>query len=187
MKFNVLKITALLLVLLTAISCILAACAAPNEGSAETASGKESTVVPSVTTPAVTKDRGKLTLPNLSEDEKAFYQAVWQVHGDWICQTHKELTINDLSVELYMRFDEALVGYYYGEASQFVTAAPAITVETVAGYKFIYGNTLTMSVYTDSKRYSMEQAYDQGLLTKEEIGQIWTKHAENNIYYDLEY
>ncbi len=78
------------------------------------------------------------------------------------------------------RYGEAFVCKFYGilPDGAAVTASPMMTEETVAEYKFEYGTTTKLSVFVNGKQYSLEKAYEDGVLTKEQIGEIWEAYTK---------
>jgi len=60
--------------------------------------------------------------------------------------------------------------------------ATEICEETVAGYTFIYPCYNLITVWKDGEFYSLQEAYDLGILTEEQIGQIANV---NFIKYDM--
>ncbi len=63
-----------------------------------------------------------------------------------------------------------------------ISYATVITTETVAGYTFTYPCSNTMWVWNNGSFYSLQEAYDKGLLTKEDIAEIF---AVKPIEYDV--
>lgn len=63
-----------------------------------------------------------------------------------------------------------------------ISYATVITTETVAGYTFTYPCSNTMWVWNNGSFYSLQDAYDKGLLTKEDIAEIF---AVKPIEYDV--
>ena len=137
---------------------------------------------PAATTTAVTTvDPDELTLPNLSELQKKLYHSAWEAMkgrlGDYC-------TINDLRFGTFVwESDEALVCYYRGYVTSeysSITEGQAFTSQTVAGYQFVYGSTLQLSVFANGKQYNLKSAYTAGVLTEEEIGSLWEAHKARN-------
>ncbi|HBR31343.1 MAG TPA: hypothetical protein DD733_04605 [Clostridiales bacterium] len=44
-----------------------------------------------------------------------------------------------------------------------------ITTEIIAGYKFVYSNSQTFMIYKDSEFYNVKTAFDNGLISKEDV------------------
>ncbi len=126
------------------------------------------------TTAVTTVDRSAITVPNLSAEKKELYQAIWAVYGD---QVDEKLTINDirLASDFIYRCGDAWICKYYGILSEdaTLTQAPMTGEETVAGYTFTYGDTLRWSVFIAGKQYSLTLAHETGVLSKENIHEIW--------------
>ena len=167
------KILAFTLALLTA-TAVLLSCAndSPAASSDSTTAvllsyaNDSTTVTTAVITPATTVDRDKLTLSDLSEEEIAFYRAVWAAVKDTVAES---ATINDLQVKgKYLKVDDVYMARYQGVRinGTYFTEGPAVTTVTVAGYDFIFGSTLLPSIFTDGKRYSLESAYSSGAVTE---------------------
>ncbi len=140
------------------------------------------------TAPVTTVDRDTLTIPDLTADEEALYRAIWAVYKDKEFQgssiyppKYEEFTINDIYIfhPIY-RFDEALVSFFHGFKQRPIAPGDMITYETVEGYTFEYGSTTHFSVWANEKEYTLQEAYDAGVLTKEEIGQLWEMHYGNS-------
>ena len=53
-----------------------------------------------------------------------------------------------------------------------------VTEEEVAGFHFKYGNTNTIKIWKNGTFYSLKEAYEQGVLTAEQIGILAGIHAE---------
>ena len=175
------KILAFTLALLT-VTAVLLSCADLTDPPA--ASSDSTTVTTAVITPATTIDRDKLTLSDLSEEEIAFYRAVWAAVKDTVDES---ATINDLEISggRYLKVDDVYMAFYQGvriKGTHF-TEGPAVTTVTVAGYDFIFGSTLIPSIFTDGKRYSLESAYSSGAVTEDQLRRLWEMHKEGNIYY----
>lgn len=56
-----------------------------------------------------------------------------------------------------------------------------IDVKTVAGYKFIYTSGFTINVEKNGEVYNLQNAYENGLLTKEDIAEIYLIHKNHVI------
>ncbi len=185
MKFNVLKITALLLVLLTAISCILAACAADEEGSAgdlrhdiiseNLAKRTTKVTMPAITTraPANRDDLVIIELNEFTENQVALYHAIWEVYKD--DPRCKDCTINDVMASHALsvwRFDEVLIGTFQGVSGGFYLKPSTIYEEKIGEYTITYGKYgtgLSPKAYANDKEYTLQEAYAAGLLSDEEV------------------
>ena len=177
------KILAFTLALLTA-TAVLLSCANDSPAASSDSTTVTTTVTTAVITPATTVDRDKLTLSDLSEEDIAFYRAVWAAVKDTVAES---ATINDLQVKgKYRKVDDVYMAFYQGvriNGTHF-TEGPAVTTVTVAGYDFIFGSTLLPSIFTDGKRYSLESAYSSGAVTEDQLRRLWEMHKEGNIYYN---
>ena len=74
-------------------------------------------------------------------------------------------------------FVQAYYGVYSGAVpvmmdAPFVAYPTIETIVEVAGYRFEYGNTNTMKVWKNGTFYSLKEAYEQGVLTAEQIGTL---------------
>ena len=66
-------------------------------------------------------------------------------------------------------------------------SSPGQTEERVLGYEFIYGYSDHYEVYANGKKYSLNTAYTEGVLTEEEIRSLWKAHkATHSIYYEAD-
>lgn len=78
--------------------------------------------------------------------------------------------------------DDVVIQSYYGtyggsvammigtKGSMYLTV---ITCETVAGFRFEYGSSQTISVYKDRKFYSLAGAYERGILSQDDVERIY--------------
>ena len=79
--------------------------------------------------------------------------------------------------------DKARVVAYYGNYSGceiaymdcFQAYTQAIRSVEVAGYSLTFGNGQELYAYRDSQFYTIQKAYDAGLLTKQDVYNIGTK------------
>ena len=54
--------------------------------------------------------------------------------------------------------------------------ATVITTETVGGVEFVYGSSQTLTAYNGGKFYSLEKAYENQLLTYDDLSDIKSKY-----------
>ena len=171
------------IILMFIIGATLLSCANTASPAASSDGTTAATTTAAVITPTNTVDRDKLTTPNLSEEDAAFYRAVWAAVKDTVDES---VTINDLWVKgKYLKVDDVYMARYQGanKSGAAFTEGPMITTVTVGGYDFIYGSNLVSSIFTDGKRYSLESAYSSGAITEDQLRRLWELHKEGNIYY----
>jgi hypothetical protein len=48
-----------------------------------------------------------------------------------------------------------------------------ITEVTIAGYEFVFGSTQPLHIYKNSEFLAIEDAYEEGWLSKDDVGKIW--------------
>ena len=53
----------------------------------------------------------------------------------------------------------------------------AVSTIEVAGYAFTYSNSFVLYVYADGALYKIQEAYDNGIITQEQIGMVHTYHV----------
>lgn len=76
---------------------------------------------------------------------------------------------SDPFIVCYGKFGEYGVWFRNGPAA-------ALTTEEVAGYQFHFGSSFTISVEKDSEKYDLKEAYEKGILTKDDIEKIYRSH-----------
>ena len=176
------KYLAYALTILT-LSAVLLAC---GDTAPATTDGTTTAVTTAVITPANTVDRDTLYNPSLPQDERDFVNAVWAAVKDSLGGT---CTINEIVVNRHFyRVDDVFMGFYEGasgpDGERVTDGPPAVLVETVGGYEFIFGNYRAMEIFTDGKRYSLQNAYSSGAITEDQLRRLWEMHKEGNIYYE---
>ena len=161
-----------LLPLLTLTALLLCGCADMGE-SADTTT--------TVATTAVTEDpRDVLTNPELyTELEIKALKAVWAAVKKTV---NKDLTINDVMIAglrsptpkgLY-EFGDAIVCVYQGCAkSGYHLGIDDPQSEFVLDYEFHYQGSKRLKVFLNGRYYTLTGAYEEGILTEEDIVTIW--------------
>ena len=126
------------IILMFIIGATLLSCA--DTAPAASSDGTTAATTTAVITPTNTVDRDKLTTPNLSEEDAAFYRAVWAEVKDTVDES---VTINDLWVKgKYLKVDDVYMARYQGakKSGADFTEGPMVTTVTVGGYDFIFGS-----------------------------------------------
>ena len=104
-----------------------------------------------------------------------------QIKEDWLkrysCQPGypDEYNIDCVNVYKYYGIYNSCVVLMMSDAYTVHTQAP--TQEEVAGYVFYYGSSRQIVVYSERKFCGLSQAYEQGLLTKQDIRNIHVIHS----------
>jgi len=152
------NITPLLLILFLLLSCLLVSCT-ENEGTKETTDGKS----PDETTQKALTEEEKLgkLLDSIAKDYFDYhvenYKFDPELDGGFYVETY------------YGTYDGAVPVLMRGTKMAY---AQVVTSETVAGYTFTYSDSNKMEVWKDGEFCSLSEAYDGGILTKEQIGEI---------------
>ena len=125
------------------------------------------------TTAVTTIDRDKINNPEkLTELEIEAKNRVWAVVKPGI--TNSDITINNVSVSRVSQFDEAIVCYYQVNTRNQIMMSPMTWTEEVLGYTFEYPYLeLQLFVFANNRKYTLQGAYDAGVLTEDEIRMIW--------------
>ena len=98
----------------------------------------------------------------LSQEEQAKMQEAYQ----------KRFGISDVG-EYYGTYNGCVVTFAQGEIM-----AVGECYREAAGYIFGYTSAFVIGVYKDGTAYLMEEAYDEGLLTAENIKEIYERHIK---------
>ena len=139
------------------------------------------------TKPSMTDERDQLT-SDLSAETRAIYEYVWCVVRDM--PQAQGYTINDLKFGGFIKMYEDKVVCYFNY-NNFIhdhafTGVSTVYSETVAGYEFRYGGTLRLSVFADYTQYDLSTAYQNGVLTQDEIRMIWEDYKSyHGRYYEI--
>ncbi len=80
----------------------------------------------------------------------------------------EKYTTSDLSVAYYGQYGEAHVGFING----IMMYTQALTSETIAGVTFRYNTGQKLQVYFEGELMGLQEAYDRGALTVEELTEI---------------
>jgi hypothetical protein len=80
-------------------------------------------------------------------------------------------------------------GTYNGSVALLITMSvawlPSTTEYIVAGYRFFYPNLGPLTaIWNDGKFYRLFEAYDEGLLTDQDVGNIW-RYRSYQLMYDI--
>ena len=169
------KILAFTLALLTA-TAVLLSCADLTDSPA--ASSDATTVTTAVITPATTVDRDKLTLSDLSEDETAFIQLIWNFRKD---SAQDSMTINNIRIgDFLYRTDDFFVGTFFGfedkENGVLLTSFPGnLESYDLGGYNFkVRPCCYPLRVFfKDGSHYSLIDAYTKGAINDTQLKDIW--------------
>ena len=136
---------------------------------------------PSATTAVTTDARDVIETPEkYTELELKVRKAIWAAVKDSV---REDLTINDIDIyKVLMEHKGAFVLSYMG------CPGPALqqmeTEETVLDYTFKYNYyNIQYDVLSDGKFYSLQEAYDEGIFTEEDIRIVWEKHKEEYPFY----
>ena len=101
------------------------------------------------------------------------------------------LTDYEVFLNCYGAFDGVYVFFSHIAPIDWVYDGPCLggdVVERVAGLDFICNPParsfdIYFRVYADGKIYSLTKAYDEGLLSKDNLYSVWEKHREKNTYF----
>ncbi len=136
----------------------------------ETTAKSVETTPPVQETPKVEKPSDEL-IKQIEEDytelDSTYHKYDPEIHGEYYVRNY------------YGSYNGAAVCLMDGTKTLYLTV---VKVETVAGSEFIYGNSNTIQVWKDGNFYSLEEAYQKGFLTKEEIAIIADIHNHGKYY-----
>ncbi len=93
-----------------------------------------------------------------------------EMQAAWLQQTGRELPW-DGATGCYGIYDGAVVYLSEGQADM-------IDEKMVAGYKFAWPSTFTIRVYKAGEFLTLEEAYEAGILTEKQVGEIAKYHDE---------
>ena len=131
---------------------------------------------PSATTAATTDARDVIENPEqYTELELKARKAIWAAVKDSV---REDLTINDLDIyRVLMEHKGAFVASYMGCPGP--APEPMVTEETVLDYMFKYNYyNIQYDVLSDGEFYSLQEAYDEGIFTEEDIRIVWEAHNQ---------
>ena len=78
----------------------------------------------------------------------------------------------------YATYGDIVVFFVMGQA-------PSMTTKTIAGHDFIYGSSFSIWVYHDGDFTYLEDAYEDGYITKSQIKELAEYHKSlNELHYD---
>ena len=131
---------------------------------------------PSATTAVTTDERDVIETPEkYTELELKAKKAVWAYSKIGI--TNPDVTINNVMVSNISEYGDAIVCYYTIVTGNFVALTPSIHTEEVLGYTFEYPYLqYQLYVFANNRRYTLQGAYDAGLLTEDNIRTIWEQY-----------
>ena len=131
---------------------------------------------PSATTAATTDERDVIKNPGqYTELKLKAKQAVWEYSKPGI--TNPDVTINNVMVYNVSQYGDAIVCSYNIVTGDVMVTLPMITTEEVLGYTFEYPYVhLKLYVFANEGRYTLQGAYEAGLLTEDNIRTIWENH-----------
>ncbi|MDE6868766.1 MAG: hypothetical protein K2J83_06480 [Clostridia bacterium] len=108
--------------------------------------------------------------PALNEDENANPNWAVQIKKDYA--TTYDYNSEDLQLSFYGEYNVTYVMFIDGPWHYM----DVITTETVGGVEFIYPSSRTLTAYKGGKFYSLEQAYENALLTYNDLTDINIKY-----------
>lgn len=122
----------------------------------------------------------------LPPKERFIWQYIWKVVKN---DVPEEYTINDLEFGAFRkRYDDVIVCYFNYDhcVEPIITGLTPVYSETVAGYEFRCGYNYGLSVFFNYAHYDLPTAYEQGVLTKEQVRKIWEDYkAMHACYYQI--
>ncbi|MCL2061671.1 MAG: hypothetical protein FWH03_03500 [Firmicutes bacterium] len=98
---------------------------------------------------------------------------------------NSRVKMNNLWVSKYYgTFDESVVLIFQTSLSESSILPDGglgnITKETIAGFEFIFGTSSWINVWYNGNFYSLLDAYNDGLLTSDDIESIWLQRQSKN-------
>ena len=112
----------------------------------------------------------------MTEVRKAEIEAAWKTQFGHLIEWEAYFPTHD---RFYGDFGTCVVILSPG------VATAQHTIE-VAGYAFTYSNSFVLYVYADGAFYKIQEAYDNGIVTQEQIGMVHTYHVNYVDYIDYE-
>lgn len=93
----------------------------------------------------------------------------------------EDITADDVSINFYF-------GIYHGDAVALLisgmTAFPTVIVEEdIAGIHFSFGSTQPLYIYNEGTFTPLKEAYEKGIVSKEDVQEIHTRHERRSEYY----
>lgn len=160
-------------ILMAIVIFVLAGCAASNP------TGTQLSTDPTVATtqPMAPSSSTQAEIPEpevpyfdlslMSEDRKTEIEAAWKAKFDVSLQWEAYFPTHD---RFYGDFGTCVVILAPGNLT-------AVSTIEVAGYAFTYTSSFVLYVYADGKFYQIQEAYNNGIVTQEQIGMVHTYHV----------
>lgn len=97
---------------------------------------------------------------------------------------HPDLNLTESDIELY-HYGEFNGTYVFIMSRSDCDVAQVITYETVDDITFCFAEDISFDVYREGDFYTLQEAFDLGYLTHDDLYAVWDKHrAENYILYN---
>ena len=116
------------------------------------------------------QETGEFTEKVLKEIQNAYFKKTYTDKSKGFYNSP-----NQVEVTFYGSFDNAYCIKIRRPGEGFDTA---ITFVEVAGFEFTFPDSNTMSVYYDGKFYSLQAAYENGILDDAEIAELWELYVQ---------
>ena len=124
------------------------------------------TTVPEATVPSGTIHKGPgLTVDPYDPENKVPEITKNQIRQDF-CKVNPAISPDDVRLRFMGYFKDAYVLFVDVKDMMY---AEVITTEKVAGFTFVYSCSQHMLVWHEGQFYSLKLAYDNGILTKEDL------------------
>lgn len=166
--------------ILLLLCCLLCGCAAAgslDQGAAPSNSTQAPPQATAATVPGgtIAKNPG-LTLDPYDPKDQVPEITENRIRKDY-CDAHPSVSMDDVRLRIMGVFEETYVLFVDVKGMMY---AEVITEENVGGIRFFYSNSHKMQVWHDGRFYSLMEAYDAGLLTKQDLQRLSQDYYQAN-------